>query len=93
MVRTRVDKRARALTWLRSQNCEAPKVAFTVFSQFLYIFPGRAQPTDALYVLLLVCTHCSLSVRYFPGTDILVSDRTFFTYYGLLFPVVTLSLV
>ena len=56
MVRAGADNRVRALTWINTQTCQAPKVAFTVFSQFLLIYPSKVQPADAIYVVLLVST-------------------------------------
>ena len=56
MVRAGADDRVRALSWIHTQSCQAPKIAFTVFSQFLLIYPNRIQGVDAIYLLLLVST-------------------------------------
>jgi hypothetical protein len=39
--------------WLRSWDCDTPKLVFTIFTQYILFYRNRVQPGDAIYVLLM----------------------------------------
>ena len=56
MLRAGSEGPVRGLTWLRSWDCLAPKIAYSVLARELLLYPDKVQGGDALYVLLLVRT-------------------------------------
>jgi hypothetical protein len=39
--------------WLRSWECDTPKLAFTIFTQYILFYRNKVQTGDAIYLLLM----------------------------------------